>query len=136
MSALFSLMLRYQFEATNQSGYLHVSVSGPHDSVDISYDYMLRMMKSARENQQHIILIEEDFPDHPGILEGYGNFTDLRSHLVDFSIVSFDHQTDHYHRNKFLEAAVEDLGLHYYVCKTKEDAVERVTSLIAEEQKL
>jgi hypothetical protein len=122
-------MYSYHFEVIDQQEYLHVTVSGSHETSSISYDYMLRMMKSAREHNKRIIFLEEDFPDHPGIMEVYQNFVKLINHLEDFTVVLFDHQSKQYERNKFVESAANDLGIRYYVCKTKKEAVQRVKFL-------
>lgn len=124
-------MLKYHFEAIDHPEFLHVIVGGEHDSSAIAYDYMLRMIKSAREYQKQIIYLEEDFPDHPGILEMYQHFVALISHLEEFTIVLYDHHPSHYKRNKFIESAANELGAKLFVCKSKDEAADKLSEFAA-----
>src|SRR5262249_30988559 len=91
---------------------LYAKVTGSEDSRDISLSYWSRVAKERENHKYTKVLVDEDLPNQPELIDVY----EIAALLVEMgfagSTIAFvDRQMDHMEYNKFAETVAVNRGL-------------------------
>lgn len=97
----------------DRDGFLYAYVSGEEDSVAISEEYFQRTINEAYKRDKKKLLIEENFPNQPSVIDIYTVTVSISKMLTaPLKIAFVDRMAEQNSLNMFAETVAVNRGVH------------------------